>query len=332
MKRFLFIICTIAFAATASFAKSGRVVIAYVTSWSHIMPDPAYVTHVFYAFGGVNETFNGINISNPERLKSIAGLKENNPELKVVLSVGGWGSGRFSEMAADETLRKSFCADCKRVIDEYNLDGIDIDWEYPGSNAANISSSPNDRQNFTLLMHDIRSAIGKASVLSIATAAWGNFYDFRDFIDDLDFVNVMSYDMGNAPTHHAALYNSDITGKGMTCEKAVNAHIEGGVPTGKLVLGLPFYGRGTQAVGNFCDFRKIADLKGYTEKWDKQASVPYLEDSNGTIVLCFDNARSLKAKCKYLKKKGLHGSMYWDYAGDDEKGTLRKTVWKNTRR
>lgn len=79
--------------------KNDPVVIAYVTSWSYILPDPEVITHINYAFGHVNESFNGISISNEERLRTVVGLKKK-PTLKILLSIGGWGSGRFSEMAA----------------------------------------------------------------------------------------------------------------------------------------------------------------------------------------------------------------------------------------
>lgn len=155
--------------ASCGSAKSGestadslnsKVIVAYVTSWSDVMPDPQYMTHINYAFGHVNESFNGVKIDNEERLKQIVDLKKQKPELKVLLSIGGWGSGRFSEMAANEEFRQAFARDCDRVVKEFGLDGIDIDWEYPTSSMADISSSPGDTENFTLLMRDIRSAIG----------------------------------------------------------------------------------------------------------------------------------------------------------------------------
>ena len=96
------------------------------------------MTHINYAFGHVNESFDGVRIDNEERLKQIVDLKKQNPELKVLLSVGGWGSGRFSEMAANDEYRRAFAADCDRVVKEFALDGIDIDWEYPTSSMANI--------------------------------------------------------------------------------------------------------------------------------------------------------------------------------------------------
>ncbi|HBG53862.1 MAG TPA: glycosyl hydrolase family 18, partial [Rikenellaceae bacterium] len=79
------------------------------------------------------------------------------PSLKVMLSIGGWGSGRFSEMVACDTHRESFARDCRRVVEEFGLDGIDIDWEYPTNQGPGISYAPEDTRNFTLLMRDVRT-------------------------------------------------------------------------------------------------------------------------------------------------------------------------------
>ena len=89
-----------------------RVVVGYVTSWSERIPDPSLVTHLNYAFGHVTTDFDSVRVDNPGRLCSIVALKEANPHLKVLLSVGGWGSGNFSEMASDEAHRISFARSC----------------------------------------------------------------------------------------------------------------------------------------------------------------------------------------------------------------------------
>lgn len=310
-------------------SRESKVVVAYVTSWSEVMPDPQYMTHINYAFGHVNESFNGVKIDNEERLRQIVDLRKQKPELKVLLSIGGWGSGRFSEMAANDEYRRAFAADCDRVVKEFALDGIDIDWEYPTSSMANISSSPDDTENFTLLMQDIRAAIGNEKELTLATVASARYIDFKAILPSVDFVNIMAYDMASAPKHHSALYPSGHSGD-ITSDGAVTAHLKAGVPPSKLVMGMPFYGRGGDGYPSFQDYNKVGNTDTqYTEKWDEVAQVLYLADKNDTLVFGFENPRSLAIKCQYILDKDLLGGMYWDYSGDNEQGDLRRTVAEN---
>lgn len=310
-------------------SRESKVVVAYVTSWSEVMPDPQYMTHINYAFGHVNESFNGVKIDNEERLRQIVDLRKQKPELKVLLSIGGWGSGRFSEMAANDEYRRAFAADCDRVVKEFALDGIDIDWEYPTNSMANISSSPDDTENFTLLMQDIRAAIGNEKELTLATVASARYIDFKAILPSVDFVNIMAYDMASAPKHHSALYPSGHSGD-ITSDGAVTAHLKAGVPPSKLVMGMPFYGRGGDGYPSFQDYNKVGNTDTqYTEKWDEVAQVPYLADKNDTLVFGFENPRSLAIKCQYILDKDLLGGMYWDYSGDNEQGDLRRTVAEN---
>ena len=310
-------------------SRDSKVVVAYVTSWSEVMPDPQYMTHINYAFGHVNESFNGVKIDNEERLRQIVDLRKQKPELKVLLSIGGWGSGRFSEMAANDEYRCAFAADCDRVVKEFALDGIDIDWEYPTSSMANISSSPDDTENFTLLMQDIRAAIGNEKELTLATVASARYIDFKAILPSVDFVNIMAYDMASAPKLHSALYPSGHSGD-ITSDGAVTAHLKAGVPPSKLVMGMPFYGRGGDGYPSFQDYNKVGNTDTqYTEKWDEVAQVPYLADKNDTLVFGFENPRSLAIKCQYILDKDLLGGMYWDYSGDNEQGDLRRTVAEN---
>ena len=310
-------------------SRDSKVVVAYVTSWSEVMPDPQYMTHINYAFGHVNESFNGVKIDNEERLRQIVDLRKQKPELKVLLSIGGWGSGRFSEMAANDEYRRAFAADCDRVVKEFALDGIDIDWEYPTSSMANISSSPDDTENFTFLMQDIRAAIGNEKELTLATVASARYIDFKAILPSVDFVNIMAYDMASAPKHHSALYPSGHSGD-ITSDGAVTAHLKAGVPPSKLVMGMPFYGRGGDGYPSFQDYNKVGNTDTqYTEKWDEVAQVPYLADKNDTLVFGFENPRSLAIKCQYILDKDLLGGMYWDYSGDNEQGDLRRTVAEN---
>lgn len=314
---------------TIEFGK--KVVVAYLTSWSDIMPDPNLVTHINYAFGHVTNSFNGVRIDNEERLKSIVALKKTNPSLNISLSIGGWGSGRFSEMAGDENNRKQFAADCQRVVKEFNLDGIDIDWEYPTSDMGKISSSPDDTRNFTLLMNDIREAIGSKKLLTLASSASAKYIDFKAIISYVDFVNIMGYDMGMPPQHHAALFRSEHAG-GITSEEAINKHIEAGIPANKLVLGMPLYGKGDRKAIGIVNYNSLERQGNYAVKWDDVAKVPYLVNSQGEMIYTYENPKSLELKCEYILKRNLLGGMYWAYDDDDGEATLLKTVYRTLRK
>lgn len=317
MKRLLtmaILTCLITFIGNSGiFAQESKnIVVAYVTSWSNVIPNPHSMTHINYAFGHVNEEFNGVKIDNPKRLKEIVKLKRINPHLKVTLSIGGWGSGRFSEMVADDNLRLSFAKECKSVVDKFNLDGIDIDWEYPTSSVAKISSSPDDTKNFTLLMRDIRAAIGEEKELTLATIASAQYIDFKAILPYIDFVNIMSYDLDMGEKHHSPLYNSEITPE-FTVSKAVDAHLAAGVPAKMLTMGMPIYGRGTAEWKKISRAERGRAMEKYEEKWDEKGKIPYLVNGDGEYLYGFDNERSLQLKCSYIKERGLLGGMYWCY-------------------
>lgn len=290
MNRLKHLTC-LAIALLASFGTSlqartpSPVVVAYVISWSHQLPDPSLMTHINYAFGHVSADFKHLTVQNPDRLRQIVALKRQNPKLRVVLSVGGWGAGHFSEMAASETNRRDFVQSCALVVRYFGLDGIDIDWEYPTSGVAGISSAPGDSKNLTLLLRDLRQALGRGKVVSVATVAEAKFIDWAGSLPYLDFVNAMAYDMGTPPHHHASLYPSPHAT--YSCQQSIDAHLAAGVPAGKLVLGMPIYARGKRHQDPVLrDYARTGSTGGrYTERWDSIGQVPYLADSTGTLVL-----------------------------------------------
>ncbi len=310
-------------------AKPTHRVVGYVTSWSQGMPETDILTTINYAFAHVNDTFDGIRIDNPSRLDSIASLKRSAPGLEVLLSVGGWGSGGFSEMASDSLKRKSFAEACRNLVDRLGLDGIDIDWEYPGSSAAGISSSRADKNNFSLLMRDLRQALGEDNLLTMAAPATVGFYEFRDVIPYVDFINVMAYDLNRPPYHHSSLFRSRLSGD-MTADEGIRAHLAAGIPSGKLILGVPFYGHGKKGVfPDFVDFSDIRPEKKMKEEYDKIACVPYIVDKEGKMVMTFENERSIARKCRYVLENGLGGIMFWEYGGDAPDHSLLRAIGKH---
>ncbi|WP_422797229.1 glycoside hydrolase family 18 protein [Sphingobacterium sp. HJSM2_6] len=329
MNKVIFIFLFLSGFISLSFAQpSKKVIVSYVTSWTKPIPDPKLITHINYAFGHVSDSFNAVRIDNPERLKEIVKLRNSYKKLKILLSIGGWGSGRFSEMAANPDFRRSFAKDCQRVVKEFKLDGIDIDWEYPTSSAAGISSNPEDTKNFSLLIKEIRQHIGKNKLLTLASIADAKYMDFKTITPFLDFVNVMMYDVAKPPKHHASLYRSALSGP-VTLVESIEAHILAGIPKEKLVMGIPFYGRGDKSnVPDFILFKDYAGLNKYTLLWDDIAQVPYAVNDEGIMLCTFENEKSLRLKADYIRSNNLLGAMYWEFVADDADLTLSKALFE----
>ena len=308
-------------------APEGYIVVGYATYWDTSMPDPTLLTHINYSFAHIKSDFESLDIKKESRLATIAALKKTHPNLKVVLSVGGWEAGNFSEMAADETHRKKFCQNCLNAVKKYNLDGIDLDWEYPTSSDAGISSSPDDTKNFTLLVKDLRATLGSDKLVTMASSANAKYVDFKSCIDYMNYVNIMTYDMGKPPYHNAGLYKSSMTKR--SCDESVALHYSAGVPYDKIVLGIPFYGHGNDKdfTSECLDYRDIQyDPALYSARWDNVAQVPYLVDATGAMVLSYDDETSVGLKADYVKQKGLKGAMYWNIEADDNNWTLSKAI------
>ena len=305
---------------------SETVIVGYAVYWESTMPDPKLLTHLNYAFGHIENDFETLKVEKEGRLKLMVALKKQNPNLKVLLSVGGWEAGNFSEMAADEKHRKQFCKNCLTAVTKYSLDGIDIDWEYPTSSAAGISSSPDDTKNFTLLMKDLRETLGKDRLLTMASASNAKYVDFKEAVQYMNFVNLMTYDMGDPPKHNGALHKSSLASE--SCEESVAKHFNAGGPYNKMVLGIPFDGHGDgKAFEDYVDYKDIAiDGTKYTTQWDATAMVPYVTDATGKMVLTYDNAKSVGLKADYVLEKGLAGAMYWNIEADDASFTLGNAV------
>lgn len=304
-----------------------KVLVAYVFRMQEL-PDPTYLTHINYAFAHVSDSFNSVRLDTPEELRQLVALKKDYPYLKVLLSIGGWGSGRFSEMAADSQLREAFAKDCNRVVCEFGLDGIDIDWEYPTSNAAGISCSENDTENYTLLMRDIRNAIGQDKLLTHATASTAEYMDYKAVNEYVDFTNVMTYDMGWPPYHNAPLYESSNGPGRLSVSESIERILAAGVPAEKLVMGVPFYGHSVEGFPRVKDMTKAHEMEGYTYHWDEDACVPYLtSNETGEYVYGYENEESLRLKTEFALSKNLKGVMYWAYNGDTPEGTFRKLIY-----
>jgi len=313
----------------------GKFIVAYGHATNNV--DPTRITHLILSFARVNNQHNGVRYSNNGLQDRIVQWKKINPSFKVLVAIGGWGAGGFSEMARDENLRLAFAKDCKRLIDEFTLDGVDLDWEYPTRCDTGIGCHEDDTKNFTLLMRDIREAIGNDKLLTLASAANALYVNFKEVDQYVDFINIMTYDIGNPPYHNAGLFKSPMV-RWESCEIAVNLHIAAGISPDKLTMGIPFYGRQLQSLiptgtDNFVEYRAILrdwlSNPKYERRWDDVAKVPYLvEAETGRYVLSYEDVESIAEKCRFIRQRGLLGAMYWHLIYEDSPFPLRNAVYK----
>lgn len=315
-------------------------IIAYYTENSSSLPDPSCLTHINYAHGRFvdKETGDGgIWIEKPELMQKVIALKEKKPTLKVLLMIGGWGdkADGFSQMARDPRKRTLFCQSCKEHIDNYGLDGIDIDWEYPTAGPSENGKHPDDTKNFNLLLKELRETIGNTKIISYASSSSAKYVDWKTAMLYMDYVNVMTYDMGDPPYHNAPLYYSAAITKSRSADQSVSLHFAGGVPLDRQVLGVPFYGHGTAPYDDDVKYNKMDEIFSSDKyagknirKWDAVAKVPYLVDESGTFLLGYDDPESVRYKGEYVVQKKLLGAMFWEYRHDDSQGSLRKALCK----
>ena len=315
-------------------------IIAYYTENSSALPDPSCLTHINYAHGRFvdKETGDGgIWIEKPELLEKVIALKQQKPSLKVLLMIGGWGdkADGFSMMARDARKRTLFCQSCKEHIDNYGLDGIDIDWEYPTAGPSENGKHPDDTRNFNLVLKELRETIGNTKIISYASSASANYVDWKTAMLYMDYVNVMTYDMGDPPYHNAPLYYSAAITKKRSVDQSITQHFAAGVPLNRQVMGVPFYGHGTDPYKDDVKFNEMAGIFSSSKyegknirKWDSVAKVPYLVDESGNFLLGYDDQESVTYKGQYVVQKNLLGAMFWEYRHDDSQGTLRKALCK----
>lgn len=201
--------------------------IAYVTEdlIVNIVPFEK-LTHINYAFLIPNEDGTLKPIANAWKLKELAQAAHKN-NVKVLISVGGWGwDAQFESLAADPARRKVFVDGCVAFIHEHQFDGIDIDWEYPRPGES--------AQNYVALMRELRAAMPEGSLLTTAVPAFGANADniLAEAFDVLDFANIMAYDMDQQD--HSNLPDT---------LKSLDYWAARGLPPEKTVLGVPFYSR-----------------------------------------------------------------------------------------
>lgn len=283
--------------------------------------DPRFLDAVIYAFVEINPD-GTLLVPTPNYLNYLLSLKNSKPSLKIIAAIGGWGAEGFSDAASTPRSRYDFARNVNELINDYGLDGIDLDWEYPGSSAAGIKSSPQDRENFTLLITAIRDVIGDDAWLSVAGTGDSGYTTRSAEIDKIapliTHFNLMSYDFTAGETgergrrHQANLYDSNLSLPGYSVDVMVQNLINNGMPSEKILLGVPFYGRlGATTTASYDELRRnYINKNGYDYRFDDTAKVPYLV-KDGQFAMSFDNDLSIYIKGQYVLNNCLGGIFSW---------------------
>lgn len=318
-----------------------KIVLAYCAYYSSDrLPNPECVTHINYMGAEVympDSVYSCFKIKGQEsRFKKVVALKKKNPNIKICLSFShcvengdNKQSGGFSVLSAHPEMRKQFAKDCRAFVEEWGIDGIDMDWEFPTVSYSGHHKDPADKANFTLLMKDLREALGNDYLLTYAADVMGERYIENNNIEPyVDYINVMCYDLCSAPSPHNAMSCSGY----WDIMRTYNSYVKNGYNMSKFVLGVPFYGRHTYDDGEWYYWK----LKSYTtsksmsdiwkEYWSDTWKVPFVK-KDGVFWCSFENERSIDLKGQWVNEKGLGGMMYWEASGDDSKYTLSHAVW-----
>jgi len=355
--------------------KNGPVSATYYVNWAiygrHHFPwdlPTDSVTHVFYAFANVRPESGEVYLTDSWADEGIhwaekgdswndsgnnlygcfnqfRQLKQKNRHLKLVLSIGGWTySSNFAPATDSAEKRQKFANSAIEIIENYGLDGFDVDWEYP--------TSDKEADQLVDILRRSRRGLDKLQkkkndqspyVLTIAAPCGPNHYKqlhIKEMNRYLSFINLMAYDYAGSwdtiAGHQANLHLTDssaVNQGNFSTAAAVDYYMSQSVPATKLVIGMPLYGRsflntkgigqsynglgqGTWEPGTY-DYKTIP-MDNVKLVEDMKAVGAYTYNPSNKELVTFDTPNTVRRKVKYVQKHGLGGVMWWESSGDKQ--------------
>jgi chitinase len=287
-------------------------------------------------------------------IRTLVSLKEKNPSLKIVLSLGAWGGCKTcSDVFSSETGRNEFCYSVKKSLDYFNADGIDIDWEFPSLAAfPGFPFSEWDKDNLTKLVRLLRKTLGPKKQISILCAGFSPYlegsFSYAALLPYVDRFNLMTYDLIGSHVHRSghqsALYST--SWQISSADHAIHYLDSLGIPHEKIALGVAFYARlyklrdsSEHGLNQPADFKKFVSMKllrtnysdqqGYLSFWDSVANAPYKYNAKNGEYLTYDDERSVAEKSAYARNKRLNGIFFWEIRLDEPNNGLMNALLKD---
>ncbi|XP_063991985.1 acidic mammalian chitinase-like [Diachasmimorpha longicaudata] len=354
---FLFALCPFAWAANTT---SGGKIVCYFASWSHKRKgngsftvsdiDASICSHFIWSFATIQENEIAVpNRNGSNGIREFVALRSRNPRAKFLVAVGGAKNSKgpkYSNMVSSPRSRGEFINSSVDFLKQYNLDGLDMDWEYPTFHGG----VPSDRENFVLLLKELKERFNQEGGYLLTAALAPNqrvaakAYDIPGISQHVDFINLMTYNFYGAWKTHTG-HPARLQGSGeISVDSSVKYWLDGGTPKEKLVIGVPTYGKswtlsdpnnhdvgaptsgvgqpgpytqtpGTLAYNEFCEQINAGQ---WTVEFDQQAKAPYAY--KGDQWIGYENIQSAKDKANFIRNSELGGAMIWTIDFDDFRG------------
>jgi len=371
--RAIYTLLALSLAAVFGFASADYKRVCYLSNWTQYRPepgkywpsdmDPHLCTHIVYAFVeiGTNNELKLREWNGDQLITSLMTLKQANPDLKITAAVGGWnfGTTRFTAVCESPAIMEHFAATSVGFLREWGFDGLDMDWEYPGSRG----SPEVDKQRFTTLLQKLKAAFeheakstGKEQLLLTAAVSAGDgtielAYEVKEICEILDLVHLMAYDFHGGSWEEFTAHNAPLMGntaglpdtEKFNLEDATDIWFDAGCPPNKMVMGIPTYGRTytLKDPANDYGYNATASGPGDAGKYTREEGFlayyeicPLIEQGQviwnddvaapalivGDQWISYDDETSVSIKAQYAKDRGYAGTMVWSTDDDDFQG------------
>ncbi|KAJ5848907.1 CAZyme family GH18 [Penicillium rubens] len=338
--------------------------------WPEQIPLGVY-SHINFAFATIDpETYKVLPADNRDKdlYKRIAALKTYDPNVKILIALGGWTFNDpgptatiFSDLAASETKQKIFFESLINFLSVHDFDGVDLDWEYP--EADDRSGKPEDYKNFPTFMENLRKALdgtGGRNTLSITLPAsywYLQHFDLKELAKHVSFFNIMSYDMhgiwdeGNKWTGSYLNAHTNLT----EIKQGMDLLWRNDVNPDQVVMGLAFYGRTYTTSGGCvepgCEYlsggfagecshetgillnNEIMDIinkRNLESKLYKEATIKVVTWDDQWVSM--DDKETLGMKADFAREQCLSGVMVWAISHDTPTADFSRDLAKVSNR